>query len=107
ENMGAQEYSIPTRPDQVIADFYLIQILKSADRYVPSHKQELLDYELKEVENTLVPALKDNVLRALGYSILCESRHIFDRTSIESESMGMGEDDFEDQVERLPYLKSL
>jgi len=69
----------PADPKQLMADFYAAQFLSAGgDRQVPGHRRDQLDYELDQVNQTLIPYLREHLLDKAGYSIVCELRHLFD-----------------------------
>mgnify|MGYP003342852110 CR=1 FL=1 len=97
ELFGDFNYVLPEDKEQQLYDFYMLSFLKGRsqfDRIGQANRfnygqirkpyddemdqEDKLDFMLKEVEKTLIPELKQNLLDAVFYSLAAEIRHIFD-----------------------------
>ena len=89
ELFGDFNYVLPEDKEQQLYDFYMLSFLKGqANRFNYGQirkpyddemdQEDKLDFMLKEVEKTLIPELKQNLLDAVFYSLAAEIRHIFD-----------------------------
>jgi len=76
--MGAREYVTPTKPMQLMADFYILGFLESGPVHTPSERQSELDYEISNIKTTLIPALKQHLLYYVGFGIAIELHFILD-----------------------------
>lgn len=80
--MGSREYRAPSGPQALMADFYLMELLRTGGpKYTPSHRSDAIDYEIKHVDSVLLPYIKDHMMTMVGYAIASEFSHIFDMAS--------------------------
>jgi hypothetical protein len=77
--MGSRQYKIPQDVRQLMADFYLLDLLQNGLRHVTSDRTDKVEFELGMVERTLLPYLREHMLDKAGYSIASELRHVFDQ----------------------------
>lgn len=106
EIFGSFNYKVPEDKEEQLYDFYMMSFLRGLSSYdiqrsnfraqtgydVRSFSvlrpdpgemdnEDKIDYMLKEVETELLPALKQNLLAAVFFSLCSEFRHVLDRNS--------------------------
>lgn len=72
ESMGAAEYKPPLNVNDLLFDFYTIQLLDAEAKGTPSHRSDELEREVDYVKGILYPYLKEHFLAKVGYSIFSE-----------------------------------
>ena len=80
EGLGTVEYVPPTKPMQLMADFYILQFLETGPKYTTSHRQAELDYEVQSIKKILIPYLRRHLIAYAGYSIVSEFMHLWTGT---------------------------
>ena len=71
-------YKLPEDKKQRLFDFYMLSILPT------SGKNEQTEWIMDHVKNTLLPDLKQHLLKMVFFSISAEFRHIFDSSEYRS-----------------------
>lgn len=106
EIFGSFNYKVPEDKEEQLYDFYMMSFLRGLSSYdiqrssfraqtgydVRSFSvlrpdpgemdnEDKIDYMLKEVETELLPALKQNLLSAVFFSLCSEFRHVLDKNN--------------------------
>lgn len=72
EALSGFVYDIPKEPETLLFDFYMSTLLE------PSKLDDNLDYSIDETKRKLYPYMKQHMLDAVWFSIVCEFYHIVD-----------------------------
>lgn len=87
EIFGQWEYQIPASPERLLYDFYFLGWLDSAIHtklatdVTVFENLETLAYQIHEAYEQIVDTLKPHMIKAVGFCLSAELRHLFDNMS--------------------------